>query len=168
MDRTIILLAILSILLVVAVGYVCYCLGTIALAIFKDFRESRKLRREMDHPTLGILTLEGELWSGKTEREGIEIPFRVAGSSEGPDRKLVERLTWFLDKFSDFQRTAVEFIRKQEPEVARGVFTFSAVSFLWETKPDHFGMEFDLAGDDESIWRVEFVGGRPHFVGRDD
>jgi len=47
-------------------------------------------------------------------------------------------------------------------------FTFCALDLLWEDQPDDFAMEFELAGDTDGVWRVEFQNGQPKFVGRDD
>jgi len=163
-----ILIALLIALLAVAVGYVIYCVSTIVVAIVKDHIASRKPRRKFQHPEFGVLTLDGELWNGKAGRNANEIPFLVAGSDSAPDSGLMQRLSWFLDNFTELERIALNFIRKQEPEVRHGKFTFTSVSFLWEERPKQFAMEFDLAGDDDGIWRVEFDDNQPQFLGRDD
>jgi len=43
-----------------------------------------------------------------------------------------------------------------------------SLDFPWEDKPDVLAMVFDLAGNDDGIWRVEFHHGPPQFFGCDD
>lgn len=81
---------------------------------------------------------------------------------------MLNRLHDALDRFSEFERTALEFICAQEPAAKPGEFTFYSLDFLWETKPDDFVFEFTLEGDVDGIWRVEFESGRPKSLGRDD
>ncbi|HSY17339.1 MAG TPA: hypothetical protein VK815_03355 [Candidatus Acidoferrales bacterium] len=123
---------------------------------------------EYVHPEFGVLVLDSELWSGKVHRDGRDIRFYVGGTATTPDDELLDRFRDLLGRFAEVERKALDFIRTKEPTVRLGDFTFYSLDFLWEDKPDIFAMEFERAGDDDGIWRVEFERGEPKFVGRDD
>lgn len=163
-----ILIIFLSIFLFIAIVWVAVNVGRVVFSIIRDARRAKQNPPlHMQHPELGTLTFESDLWSGQMERDGKPIHFYIAGTESQPDGKLVDQLRAAISKLPELERAALEFIHAKEPD-ALGDFTFESLDFLWEQKPENFAMEFALAGDDDGIWRVEFESGHPKSVGRDD
>ena len=160
------LIALFCVLLAVAVGGVLFSVRRIAFGIISQVRK-RKPTRTLQHPELGRLMLEGDLWTGQAQGNGQTIQFVIAGTESGPDSALVERLRGALARLSELERLAVARIRNECPAV-KGEFTPDSLDFLWEQRPDFFVIEFTLKGDADGIWRVEFEKGRPFSVGWDD
>lgn len=154
--------------IVLAVGWVAYHLARIAICITRDARASRRPSRQLQHPELGTLSGESGLWGGEVQQDDRVIRFCIAGTELEPDIALIQRLRAAISRFPELERTALEFLCVQEPDVQQGEFTFQSMDFLWKHKPDSFALEFTLVGDDDGIWRVEFEGGHPKSMGRDD
>lgn len=123
---------------------------------------------EFRHPEFGILTLDSGLWSGEAPRGGRSIRFCVGGTDTTPDSGLLERVRELVGRFPEVERSAIDFLRAQEPSARQDGFEFYSLDFLWEDKPHLYTLEFTLAGDADGIWRVEFESGQPNYVGRDD
>ena len=117
---------------------------------------------------LGVLTLDCGVWIGTAQREQRALRFIVAGTETAPDAGLLGRVRSLLSRFSDTERSAMEFLRSRESEVREARLDFYSFEFLWEDKPDDFAFEFLAGGDDSRVWRVEFVAGQPSQTGFDD
>jgi hypothetical protein len=122
---------------------------------------------EIRHPDLGLLRGEEGLWNGTVSRHGRDIPFTIAGTADQPDAVLLNRLMEVLADFPALEASGRRFLCPPGGPATPDDFTFQAVSVLWPDKPDWFTLEFDLAGDPGSIWRVEFHDGEPRYTGRD-
>ena len=163
------LIIVLSITLLLAVGWIVFNVGRVVFCIVRDARKARRHPlQQMEHPEFGPLTLDGELWSGRVQRDGRAIDFIIAGTQAGPDSGLAECLRKVIRRFPEFERAALEFIRTHEPLLAQGQFSFESLELLFEQKPELFGMGFTLPDDPDGCWRVDFESERPKFVGRDD
>lgn len=118
---------------------------------------------------LGVLKLDsGTLWGGAVQRDGRELRFWVGGTETAPDAGLLVSVRRLLARFTDTERSAVEFLRSREVELRQARLDFYAFEFIWEAKPDDFAFEFLADADDSRVWRVEFVAGRPSQTGHDD
>lgn len=122
---------------------------------------------QLQHPTLGLLTLESQLWSGVFEGSGKSIEFSVAGKRVGPDPVLVEHLTTVLAKLPEIEQRGLEFLRNLAKD-STAPFDLRFLDFLWEDKPQWYSLGFTLAGDEFGIWRVEFEYDEPRSSSRDD
>ena len=127
----------------------------------------KKPAPELRHPELGVLIFDSDLWSGKVQHDGRDIPFVVGGTALGPNPILLDRLRNLLAGFRDVEVKAVHFLCPQEAPVSPSEFRFHSVDFLWPDRPDCFVMEFTFEGDVWAIWRVEFNEGEPKYTGRD-
>jgi hypothetical protein len=123
---------------------------------------------EFHDAELGVLTVESDLWSGKITRDGIAIPFTVAGTQTAPDSGLIERVRDIIGRFSEVEAGGLAFLRAEVAEVRSSKFTFSGLEFLWEDNPDMYSLEWLADGDDSCFWRVNFEAGRPKDAGFDD
>jgi hypothetical protein len=123
---------------------------------------------EFRHPDLGLLTFDSDLWSGQADRDGREIPFFIGGRDDQPDSVLTNALVGLLDRFSEAESSALQFLCRPDVPVTKKDFTFQSVGFLWPDTPESFAFEFSLEGDPDAIWRVEFVSGQPKYSSRDD
>ena len=123
---------------------------------------------EFRDPELGVLTLDCGVWIGTVPREGRDLRFIVAGTGTAPDAGLLGQVRGLLARFPETERSAVEFLRRQESELRQAQLDFYSFEFLWEDKPDDFALEFLAGGDDSRVWRVEFIAGQPSQTGFDD
>lgn len=123
---------------------------------------------EFSDPELGILTFDCGIWIGSVHQGGRELRFFVAGTEDAPDAALLGCVRDLLSHLPSVEKTAIEFLRRREAELSQVRLDFYSFEFLWETKPDDFAFEFLADGDDSSIWRVEFVSGKPATSGFDD
>jgi hypothetical protein len=168
-DPGTIILIVLTIALLLAVLWVVINVSRIVFCILRDaWRAKRHPRREMQHPEFGPLVFERELWSGEVQRDGRSIAFLIAGNDSGPEVRSAERLREVIRRFPEYERTALEFIRSEEPSLAHDQFFFGGLALAFENTPENFAMEFTLPDDLDGCWRVEFHGDRPAFLGRDD
>jgi hypothetical protein len=118
---------------------------------------------------LGVLKLDsGTVWGSTVQHDGRELRFWVGGTESAPDAALLASARRLLARFSEAERSAVEFLRSRETEVRQARLDFYAVEFIWEARPDDFAFEFLADGDDSRVWRVEFVAGQPSQTGYDD
>ena len=85
-----------------------------------------------------------------------------------PDLGLINRARSVMSKFAELERHALEFICSEEAGTKPDDFTIYSLDWLWEDKPDDFVFEFEMKGDIDGIWRVEFEKGLPTSLGRDD
>jgi len=117
---------------------------------------------------LGVLTLECGVWGGTVQHDGRELRFSVGGTETAPDAALLGSVRSLLARFSDTERSAIEFLRSRETDLRQARLDFYSFDFIWEAKPDNFALEFLANGDDSRVWRVEFVDGQPSEIGYDD
>jgi hypothetical protein len=132
------------------------------------FTREKKTRPEFHDVELGVLTGKGEIWSGTVIRDGIKIPFVVAGTLTAPDNGLLERVRYILSRFREVEREGLAFLRSEMAEVRLSEFTFYCREFLWENKPEIYAMEWLADGDDSRVWRVNYEAGKPKEAGFDD
>ena len=158
----------LSLVLLLAIGWVLFAVGRVIVSIICEARAKRQPSHRIQHPEFGTLTLDSELWSGRVRQNGREFGFVVAGTESAPDEVLLGEVRVALDRLTELERLAVEYIYSQELKIRREDLTLESLAYLWEDKPDQFAMEFALAGDDDGVWRVEFEAGQPKYFGRDD
>lgn len=123
---------------------------------------------EFRHASLGLLSGEEGLWSGRVQQHGRDIPFTVAGTEAAPNPHLLEILLGLLTKLPDLEGIAREFLRPPQVPVKPNGFTFQAIELLWPEKPQCFTLVFALEGDPGAVWRAEFANGQPKYSGRDD
>lgn len=123
---------------------------------------------EFRHASLGVLSGEEGLWSGRVREHGRDIPFVVGGSEAAPDPHLPDVLLGLLTTLPDLEASILEFLCPPQAPVKPSDFTFQSVDLLWPQRPECFTLEFALEGDLGAIWRVEFVDGEPKYSGRDD
>jgi hypothetical protein len=128
----------------------------------------KKAPIEMVHPEHGVLTFEGELWSGCVERAGRKIEIAVAGTEAGPDAVLMRRLGELLGRFETIEQRAREYVQEIEPRIRQEELRFCGLDLLWEDRPEWFVVDFTLKGDVDGLWRVEFENEEPKSLGRDD
>jgi len=123
---------------------------------------------EFQHASLGLLSGEEGLWSGRVQQDGRDIPFVVGGSEAAPDPHLLDVLQGLLVKLPDLEASALQFLCPPEAPVEPGDFAFQSVDLLSPKRPECVTLEFALEGDPGAIWRVEFADGQPKFSGRDN
>ena len=116
----------------------------------------------------GILTSEADLWSGAAKRDGMSIPFTVAGTLTAPDSGLIDRVRDITRRFHDVESEGLAFLQAEVPEVRSSKFTFHNLEFLWEDKPGTYALEWLADGDDSCFWRVNYEAGKPKEAGFDD
>lgn len=123
---------------------------------------------EFRHASLGLLSGEEGLWSGRVRQHGRDIPFTVGGTEAAPDPHLLDILLGLLMRLPDLKGSALQFLCPPEVPVEPSDFTLQSVDLLWPKKPECFTLVFTLEGDPGAIWRVEFVDGHPKYSGRDN
>ena len=134
-----------------------------AASIFKRLKGllTRTPRPEIRHPEFGLMTFYSGLWRGQLPHQGNEIRFTLAGSESGPQAALLDHLRALLNRFPHVRQSALDFLCAEKRLFNPRDFTVRSVSFLSPNKPDAFGMEFSMAGDENGLWRVEFEQDQP-------
>ena len=138
--------------------------------MFKSIKSwfGKKPSAQFQHPEFGLLTNDGGIWSGETQIGGRRIQFHISGSDTAPDLGLINSARSIMSKFAELERSALEFICSEEAGAKPDDFTIYSLDWLWEDKLDDFVFEFEMKGDIDGIWRVEFEKGLPKSLGRDD
>lgn len=162
------LIIVLAAALVLAVGILLFGVGRIVYGIAHYYLRERQPIGEVRHPTFGLLTGEGGIWSGTTPTNGREVHFTVAGSDSAPNEQSLRRLSAIFGRFPDVERQAAEHLRKQEAEIGKAALEVYGLDVTEGTRPDDFTLEFLADGDDSRVWRVEFQAGQPKQTGFDD
>jgi len=124
--------------------------------------------REFRDAELGVLTAELDLWTGTVARDGITIPFTVAGTQAAPDDGLLSRVRGIVRRFRDVEAEGLAFLGAEVPEVRSSKLTFHGLEFLWEEKPSIYALEWLADGDDSRVWRVNYEADKPKEAGFDD
>ena len=132
------------------------------------FTKAETSQREFRDAELGVLTVELGLWTGTVARDGITIPFTVAGTQAAPDGGLLDRVRDIVHRFRDVEAEGLAFLRAEVPEVRSSKLAFHGLEFLWEDKPGIYGLEWLAEGDDSRVWRVNYEAGKPKEAGFDD
>jgi len=127
---------------------------------------TRRPRAQVQHPEFGLLTFCSGQWRGQIQHQGKEIRFALAGSEAAPDARLLDQLHALLNRFPQAQQSALDFLCAQRRLFKPRDFTVRSVNFLSPDRPDIFGMEFSVAGDESGRWRVEFDQGQPKHMAR--
>ena len=166
-----------SILIVICL-FVLYCVIRIIVQIVASVRKDRLPKPQLNHPELGVITFDSGLWITQWEHDGGKLRFTVAGTIEGPMTELVATTIQVFKNISTFKEAALDFLLANQPEnhflqgtkcrIDRGMFNLEGVVCLWEERPHDFWLEFELIGDLDGFWRVEFQDGIVTFSGRDD
>ena len=123
---------------------------------------------EFHDKDLGVLKVDRGIWGGTVLHDGREVRFSVGGTETAPDPGLLASVRRLLMRFSDTERSAIEFLRSREVELHQARLDFYEFEFIWEAKPNDYAFEFLADGDDSRVWRVEFVAGQPSQTGYDD
>jgi hypothetical protein len=162
------LIIILAAALVLAVGVLLFGVGRIVYGIAHYYLRERQPTHKVQHPAYGLLTGEGEIWSGTAQTNGREVHFTVAGTDSAPDDQLLQRVGGIIGRFSEVERQAAEHLRKQEAEIGKAALEVYGLDVTEGTRPDDFTVEFLADGDESHVWRVEFQAGQPKQTGFDD
>lgn len=162
------LIILLAAALVLAVGILLFGVGRVVYGIAHYYLRERQPTREVRHPTYGLLTSEGGLWTGIARPSGREVRFTVGGTDSAPDDELLRRVDGIIGRFAEVERRAVEFLRAQEAEVRKAALELYGLDVTEEDHPDDFTLEFVADGEDSQVWRVEFEAGEPKRTGFDD
>lgn len=156
---------------------IAYAVIVVVRDILRERRRARLPKPQITHPELGVLIFEESLWSGSITGPDGELEIYIGGDEAGPDAQLVENLRSTLQNLPTFRAAALDYIFHGDPEnevhdwsppVDPSMFRLENIGLLWEAKPRHFCMGFELKGDFDGIWRVEFEDGRPVYSARDD
>jgi hypothetical protein len=124
----------------------------------------------LSHPRLGPLRYEEGIWHGQAAAAGgVEIT--VAGTPSGPDERQVERLVQHLENFRGLEVQIHDFLTGElgaawHPKP--GDYRIQSLDFLWPKKDDYFMVYLKLEGDEHGLWKLEFAGGQPTYLSRDD
>jgi hypothetical protein len=162
--RTIILF--LSIALLAGICLLLVGVGKFAYGILHYYLRERQSVRQFHHPAFGVLTGEGELWSGAA-RLGIgQVRFSVGGTELAPADSEMQRLAMVLGKFSEVYAPALKFLRVNESEIAEAELEIYGLDI--NESPDSFTVSFVAKGDDSRVWWVEFEDEKPKNSGFDD
>ena len=158
----------LSVALILAVGVLVFGAGRIIYGIARDCLRERKPARKIQHPDLGLLTADGNLWMGEVQCGGRGIPFVVGGTESAPDESRLAQVQDLLQRLPDLDRRAVEFLRSREPEIRQARVEFYELDVTEQEHGDDFTLEFVADGDGDRVWRVKFEDGLPKSTGFDD
>jgi hypothetical protein len=120
------------------------------------------------HDELGLLRLDGSLWSGAVARDALEIKLFVGGTTRGPDDRLLASLQDVIKDFAERERIARVFIASHDSLIDANSFRFCSINVFWPKRPECYYFEYEMVGDEQAIWRVEFEGVAPKYLGRDD
>ncbi len=138
-------------------------------AILQYQFQKKKPAREVIHPVYGLLTGEGTTWSGKVDAEGQKFFFSLDGTELEPGHACLARLVCILQDLDKLEKTALDYLRANEAELARAPLRIYSVPLTGADASDLFRLEFTVApGNAELVWRVEFDAGRPVSRGFDD
>ncbi len=162
------LIVVLAAALAVTVGVLLFGVGRIVYGMAHYYLRERQSIREVRHPTYGLLTSDGGLWSGMARSDGREVRFTVGGTHSAPDDALLRRVGIIISSFAEVERRATHYLRAQEAEVSKAAFEVYGLDVTEENHPDDFTLEFVADGDDSRVWRVEFEAGQPKRTGFDD
>jgi hypothetical protein len=124
--------------------------------------------REYLHPTFGRFEACDDVWTATIQHGTTSFQLSLGGSDSAPDDRLLSAASRLLPRFDELRDSALAFITAQEQSARREHFTIYGLDLLFEDRPDDFTLEFEMAGDIDGIWRVEFESGAPKFLGRDD
>lgn len=158
-----------TLLLVLGAVPVLYALGVL-LRGWLEYRRDEKLpRTQFTHPTLGPMTGHQGVWSGTATTDGGPIGFFVSGDDRRPDQEELATVERVLESLDTHRRVALECLAQSEDarELATHSRTFK-LEAIQSLSGSDFCLEFQLDGDLDGVWRVEFKDGRPVFTGRDD
>jgi hypothetical protein len=136
--------------------------------LLKDLFQRQVSDTTIQHVELGLLKLDGSLWSGAFVWDGREIQFCIAGTRLGPDDRLVATLQEVIHEFAERERMARAFIASHDSLIDAEDFTFCSINVLWPKRPECYIFEYRMVEDEYGIWRVEFQGVEPKYLGRDD
>ena len=142
--------------------------GFVIVSAIREEARRKSSVRKVEDSRFGTLTGELDVWSGAISEGGKEIQFYIGGSEEAPDERLLDALSHVLEQLGIFQEKALQFLLKENPSSTPLHFEFASVDLLYPDDPDQFSLNYELEGDEEGIWRVEFEKGEPVFSGRDD
>ena len=121
-----------------------------------------------EHTALGSFVAEGDLWTSTVSDGGKNLELSLAGNESGPSEALITAASALLQRISEVQKIALNFLTSQEEAPGREDFICQGLELLREDYPEHFSLSFVLFGDDGGVWRVEFEDGAPLFLTRDD
>jgi len=162
------LIIVLAAALVLAVGILLFGAGRIVYGIAHYYLRERQPTREVRHPTYGLLTGDGGVWTGTARSSGWEVRFTVSGTDSAPDENLLQRVGDIIGRFPELERRAVEHLREHEVGIGKGALDVYGLDVAESDHPDDFTLEFVADADDSRVWRVEFEGGQPKRTGFDD
>ena len=146
-------------------------IGLGACAMFKLLRSLFQLQGSevsIQRSDLGVLKLDGSLWSGAVVRNGRKIKLWIAGTRLGPDDRLVASVKEVLQQFAELESAARAFVTSHDSRIDATLFTFCSINVLWRKRPECYYFEYQMVGDENGTWRVEFEGVEPKHLGRDD
>ena len=149
-----------------AVGVLVFGLAKFVYGILHYYFRERQPIREFRHPAYGLLTGEGDLWSGTAQAEGRQVRFTVSGTEAAPKDSEMQRLAAVIGKFSEIHVEAINFLRAKEPDLANAVFEVYELEI--DACPDCFTISFVADKDDSRIWGVVYEAGKPTSTGFDD
>ena len=162
------LIIVLAAAMVLAVGVLLLGVGRIVYGIVHYYLLERERTYEVQHPTYGLLTGEGGIWSGTARANGRKVHFAVAGNDSAPDGELLRQVDTIIGRFSEVERQAADHLRKHEAEIGKAVLEVYCLDVTERDRPGDFTLEFLADGDDSRVWRVEFRAGQPKQTGFDD
>ena len=161
-------LTVLVILVCVAfLALVVYPILRVVYCVILDVRKERRPRAQITHPQLGLLTCDEGLWCGETVCDERRLGFCIAGDETAPDEGLLAVLQEKLASIDQWEQAALDLLCRDE-RVESELFTLKSLDFLWPDRPDSFALEFEMEGDPDGIWRVEFQNNQAVHTGRDD
>ncbi len=122
------------------------------------------------HPQLGTLRYIEGIWHAEASSpDGVEVS--VAGSQVAPDERQLERLLGYLGNISALKQQIHDFLTRELaslPQVQASDFYILSLDFLWPNEQDYFMVDLKMEGDKHGLWKLEFVGGQPKLLSRDD
>jgi len=97
------LIIVLAAALVAAVAVLLFGAGRIVYGIAHYYLRERQPTREVRHPTYGLLSGEGGLWTGIARPHGQEVRFTVGGTDSAPHDVLLQRVDGIIGRFAEVE-----------------------------------------------------------------
>lgn len=158
----------MCIVLLSLIGLVVFWVGQVVIGIARESLRKNSPPKVIVHPLLGRLEGSNGNWQGKFPKAGATVSLFVVGDSTAPDSRLLDKALEVVGKFGEIEALGIQFLREQEPSVARSKFVLYGLELLDPSDPTYFTLEFRAEPEDFVVWRVSFKNGVPFETNFDD
>ena len=131
--------------------------------------------RSVQDAKLGELKLsdDAEWWEGSVELGGRQVGFKIGGEGK-PDERMLQAAYGIIAQWNDFEHALAAFLVSETeaneffPPYATEIeqLVIDDICLFWPERPKD-GMIYFRGGEDERLWRCDYVNGKPQSLGFD-